>query len=307
MIDLDRMDEQLASALTGGARQAMRSPAPPPAPAAVVVPPRSVAPPRPVPPPPVTAEPRRPVSRPGPSPATPLELLELGMVTEADAAMGTASHPRDALTWATMRALLDGRQDAVRTGVEELRALAQRTDDPEAGYRYWIQRFWAASEWGTDEERLDVLDHCRERAYRFDELDWWGHLILLLAAMGKEDEALRGFDEAAALVGSVANHPGALDPLTNLIEAAAMLGDPGRVSTVARFLKWPEGRLVVVGPGVVCKGSVDRYRALGLAAAGKWKLAEECFRQAEAVHRDLGAGPLLARTLRQAAGAGVAA
>ncbi|MGH9264275.1 MAG: hypothetical protein ACRD1D_06235 [Acidimicrobiales bacterium] len=297
------MDEQLASAVTGGPRQAMRAPAPAPPPAAAAIPPP------PVPAPSVAAEPRRRdrVRRPGPSPATPVELLELGMVAEADAAVGTASHPRDALTWATMRALLDGRQEAVRTGVEELRALAQRTDDPEARYRYRIQRFWAAFEWGTNEERLDVLDHCRERAYRFDELDWWGNLVLLLAAMGKEDEAVRGLDEAAALVGSVANHPAALDPLTNLIEAAAMLGDPARVSTVARFLKWPEGRVVVVGPGVVCKGSVDRYRALGLAAAGKWRQAEECFRQAEAVHRDLGAGPLLARTLRQASGAGVAA
>lgn len=229
------------------------------------------------------------------------------MVTEADAAMGTAAHPRDALTWATMRALLDGRQDAVRTGVEELRALAQRTDDPEAWHRYWVQRFWAVLEWGSAEERLDVLDHCRERAYRFDDLDWWGNLIMLLAAMGKEDEAVRGFDEAAALVATVANDPRALDPLTNLIEAAAVLADPGRVATLARLLKGPEGRLVVVGPGVVCKGSVDRYRALGLAAAGKWKQAEECFRQAEAVHRAIGAGPLLARTLRQASGPLVAA
>lgn len=264
MIDIDRMDEQLAAALTGAG----------PTPSAA----------------------------PAPAPASAPELLELGRLEEADAVMAAVSLPRDALTWATMQALLDGRRDAARTGVEDLRQLAQRTDDPVAWDGYWIQRFWFAFEWGTEEERFDLLDHCRERAYRFDEVPWWGNLTLLLAAMGKADEATRAFDAAVRLPEAQG-----LDPLTNLIEAGVLLGDAGRVTTAFHFFRAPEGRLVVVGPGVVCKGSVDRYRALGLVALGRGDEAGRCFRSAEAAHRSLGARPLLDRTLRQASGLLVAA
>jgi hypothetical protein len=97
------------------------------------------------------------------------------------------------------------------------------------------------------------------------------------------------------------------DLVTNCIEAAALLNDPGRVVAAARSLPGPDGRLVVVGAGVVCKGAVDRYRALGLAAAGRWGEAAERFRSAEATHRALGAEALLARTLQQASGSLVAA
>ena len=312
MIDLDRMEEQLASALTLGARPAPKPathasapvPAPPPAPApaSVALPPRrrqrAVAP-----------EPPRPARPAAGLPASPAELLESGLVEEADAAMARAGHPRDALCWATMRALLEGRQDAARTGIDELRRLADRTDDPHALDRWWLQRFWTAFEWGGDEERLDVLDHCRARAYRFDDLTWWGNLTLLLAAMGKGDEATRAFDDASALVARAGADRQRLDVdvTTNLVEAATILGDPGRADAAARLLHVPDGRLVVVGDGAVCKGSVDRYRALGHVAGGRWAQAGECFRRAESVHRALGAAPLLARTLEQASRASVAA
>ncbi len=282
MINLDEMEAQLAAALSeavGRPHAAVRR--------------------APVPPPPSPAE----VARPSTAP----ELLELGLLEEADATMSAVSHPRDALSWTTMRALLDGRQEAARTGVEELRRLAERTDDPEATDRYWVQRFWVAFEWGTEEERFDVLDHCRTRAYRFDDLAWWGNLALLLATMGKVDEATRAIDEAQPLLTQVPGDNRWLDAMTNLIDAAALLGDAGRVVALSYSVRWPEGRLVVVGPGVVCKGSMDRYRALALAASGRWTEAGECFRRAESVHRALGAGPLLNRTLQQASAALVAA
>lgn len=267
MIDLDRMDEQLALAVTEV-----------PGPAPVV---------------------RAPMSVP--------ELLELGLLEEADARIAAAADRRDGLTWATMRALLGGRQDEARTGMEDLLGLARATDDTEALDRYWAQRFWAAFEWGTDAERHDVLDRCRERAYCFDDLQWWGNLALLLAAMGKQDESTRAFDATQALVAGVARDALWLDVVTNLMEAAALLGDTRRAAAVHRSLHWPDGRLVVTGAGVVCKGSVERYRALGHAALGERAEAAKRFRSAEAAHRALGAGPLLARTLQQASGALVAA
>lgn len=288
MIDLDRMEAQLAAALTDVA-----SPA-----AAHAV--------RPAP-----ARPRR---RPHPEPAAPpapgdggvRELLELGMLDEVAARAAGAAHQRDRLAWTTMRALLDGRSDAAHKGVAELEALG-KAGDPKAASRASVQRFWTAFEWGTDDERIDALDRCRTRAYRYDDLEWWGNLTVLLAAMGKGDEGARAFDAALPLV--VAAPPGAmrLDVVSNLIEAAALLRDPSRVALAGRELRTPTGRLVVVGDALVCKGSVDRYLGLIHAAVGDSAKAGAFFRSAEAAHRAMDAGPLLARTLQQASGLLVAA
>lgn len=304
MIDLDQMDEQLARAVTGTptrpAEPGPRPEAPPPVPA----PARAPAPPR---------RRHRPAGAAvsGPAAAAQVrgvrELLELGLLEEADARIAGATDRRDALTWVTMRALLDGRQDASRAGIGDLRALARSGDDGEAEGRYWLQRFWAAFLWAGDDERYDVLEHCRNRAYRFDDLPWWGNLTLLLATMGKADEAGRAFDATSALLGPVARDGLWLDVVTNLIEGAALMGDADRMAVAHRALTWPEGRMVVVGPAVVCKGSVERYRGLALAVLGRQAEAAGCFRSAASAHRAMGAAPLLARTVEQSRGALVAA
>ena len=249
----------------------------------------------------VTEEVRRP-----PAHASVRDLLELGMLDEAQARMAAATDRVDQTTWAAMRALLDGRRDAVHIGIDALARLAQE-GDREALDRAWTLRFHAAVEWGSADERHDVLDHCRDRAYRFDDLTWWGNLTLLLAVLGKQDEAGRAFDQALPLAAGAPKDGVTLDLVTNLVEAAALLGDAGRAALAGRQLRTPTGRLVVVGDGVVCKGSVDRYVALIHAAVGQWGDAAEYFRSAEATHRAIGAQPLLARTLQQASGVAVAA
>ncbi len=285
MIDIDRIDEQLASAVTGAVAPVRKQPAPVPTPTSAAAPAGAAA---------------KRVHRAAVAMSVP-ELLELGLVDEAESAIAAATDPRDALTWTTMRALLHGDQKTAAAGI------AKQAQDPGTLDRYWAQRFWAAFEWGAEEERYEVLDHCRTRAYRFDDVLWWGSLTLLLAAMGKHDEAFRAFDDALPRLAGVAKDGASLDVLTNLIEAAALLGDPSRVAAAGRTLRCPEDRLVVVGPGAVCKGSVERYRALVHVASGQWEKAAECFRNAEAVHRAIGAGPLLRRTLQQAAGSLAAA
>ena len=293
MIDLDRIEAQLSAAVAEGAGSprvtVRRAPAPAPTPPSAPL---------------SSSRPRR--SRPQPAPAGVRELLELGLVEEADARIAATTDRLDQTTWATMRALLDGRRDAVRIGLDALARLAQE-GDREALDRAWTVRFWAAMEWGTEDERYAVLDHCRDRAYRFDDLAWWGNLTLLLAATGKRDEAVRAFDQALPLAAGAPKDGVGLDVLTNLVEAAALLGDPARAAAAGRELRTPTGRLVVVGAGVVCKGSVDRYLGLIHAAVGQWGDAAEYFRSAEATHRSIGAKPLLARTLQQASGALAAA
>ena len=227
-------------------------------------------------------------------------LLEAGMIDEVEARIASTTDRLDALTWATMRALLLGHREPATAGIEKLGELARTGEAREPWERYWIQRFWAALEWGSHDERLDVLEHCRERAYRFDELHWWANLTLLLAATGTHEEAFTAFDETQRFVGGVPKDRVWLDELTNLIDAAALLGDPDRLAACHRGLRWPDGQVVVVGKGIVCKGSVDRYKALGFAALGKPKLADRYFRSAETLHQEIGAGPLLARTRQQA-------
>ena len=293
MIDLDRIDAQLSAAVTEKVRRpsppVRRAPAPAPTPA-----------PAPIP----SSRPHR--SRPQPAPAGVRELLELGLLEEADARVAAAVDRVDQATWATMRALLDGRRDAMNIGIDALARLAQ-DGNREAHDRAWTLRFYAALEWGTADGRNDVLDHCRDRAYRFDDLQWWGNLTLLLAALGKQDESVRAFDQALRLAAGAPKDAVRLDVVTNLIEAAALLGDAGRVALAGRELRIQTGRLVVVGDGVVCKGSVDRYLGLIHAAVEQWGDAAEYFRRAETTHRSIGAKPLLARTLQQASGVPVAA
>jgi tetratricopeptide (TPR) repeat protein len=237
----------------------------------------------------------------GPSMSLPA-LLEAGMIDDVENRIASTTDRLDALTWTTMRSLLLGHREPAAAGIEKLGGLARASESWEPWERYWIQRFWAAFEWGSPDERFEVLEHCRERAYRFDELHWWANLTLLLAATGKHEEAISAFDETRRFLGAVPKDRVWLDELTNLIEAAALLGDPDRLAACHRALRWPDGRVVVVGNGIVCKGSIDRYKALGYVALGKDKLADRYFANAEALHQEIGAGPLLARTRRQAGG-----
>jgi tetratricopeptide (TPR) repeat protein len=286
VIDLDRMEAQLSAALTEEVGPITVRAAAAPAPA-----------PTPAPATPRVARQRRP--SPAPVAVGVTELMELGLVEEADARIAATTDRLDQTTWATMRALLDGRRDGVKMGVESLSRMGQDGNRVALDLA-WALRFWLAFEWGTQDERLDALDHCRERAYRFDELMWWGNLTLLLAALGKQDEGVRAFDQALPLAATASPERVRLDVVTNLIEAATFLGDAGRVALAGRHLRTETGRLVMVGAGVVCKGSVDRYLGLIHAAVGQGREASDYFRSAEAAHRSISAAPLLARTVQQA-------
>src|SRR5215212_4414496 len=107
----------------------------------------------------------------GPSMSLPA-LLEAGMIDEVEARIASTTDRLDALTWATMRSLLLGHREPAAAGVGKLGELARTSQAREPWERYWIQRFWAAFEWGGPDERFEVLEHCRERSYRFDELHW---------------------------------------------------------------------------------------------------------------------------------------
>jgi hypothetical protein len=57
--------------------------------------------------------------------------------------------------------------------------------------------------------------------------------------------------------------------------------------------------VVLLSRSWVCKGAFARYQGLVAAAMRNWPLADQQLRLAVETHRQLGAGPLLARTLQE--------
>jgi tetratricopeptide (TPR) repeat protein len=240
-----------------------------------------------------TAAPPQPVPR---SQIT--ELVEDGDLIQADRLMAGVASRRETLSWATMRALLDGDAETAREKNRAMYAVAQQNRDREAMDRYWLQRFWLVAGWGTDEERRELAERAQERAYRADDLQWTAALAVLLAQMGKANEAGEAFEDAFTRLGR-AEERIQLDVATNLVEAAALLRDAFLAGRLHYSLVWIPGRLVTVGEGWLCKGAIERFRALGEAAVGMFAEADEDFGRAVDRHRAIGAKPLLARTLHQ--------
>jgi len=283
VIDLDQLDEQLERALSPellAHRHRQTAPAPAPAP-------------------------DRRLDLAGHAERV-VELVRLGQLHEADlhiaahaflAESGPPADRRDAAGWAAMRALLDGRPAEARAGPERVLALGREAGDPRAWSAYLTVRYRLVLEWGTEDEHDELLDQCREQAYWHDDLSWRGALALLLARLGKADEAARELDVTLGR-GRAATPAAAvwLDVTTDLVEAAAVLGDQRRAAA-ARAAPWPAAGLVVAGRALVCKGSVARYRALAAATAGAGAESDRHFVAATEAHRGLDAPLLLARTL----------
>ena len=169
---------------------------------------------------------RRGLPAPAPAPAA-HALLARGAARPVDG--------RDPASQATLRALLDGRETDARAGAEKVLALGREAGDPDAWTRYLGLRFRIVLEWGTEEERDELLDQCRAWAYWFDEIRWRGTLTLLLARLGKIDEATREFDITLDR-GRTAGLPADtwLDVVTDLADAASVLGDDRRASVARR-------------------------------------------------------------------------
>ena len=300
MIDLDRIDSELQPA--SRSRRRLPKPVGPAAPA--IAPALAAASARVLARLRVPAAVPEPVDPPGPlfPPPRPrsriVELVERGELVHADELMADVPSRRERVSWATMRAILDGREDTARAKNVAMHDLASESRDREAMDRYWLQRFWLVATWGTEDERQELAERCRDRAYRADDLEWTAALALLLAQMGKSDEAGEAFEDAFGRLGR-AEERIQLDVATNLVEAAALLRDAFLASRLHYTLAWTSGRLVTVGEGWICKGAIERFRALGEAAAGMFAEADEDFRRAVVRHRAIDAQPLLAQTLYQ--------
>jgi hypothetical protein len=97
-------------------------------------------------------------------------------------------------------------------------------------------------------------------------------------------------------LGELIRDTGRLHPVACLAEVAWRLGDAHRAALVGPLLEPFTDRLVVAGRGRACTGSVARSYGLVEATTHQWEDAGHHLLSAQAVHRSIGALPLLART-----------
>lgn len=167
----------------------------------------------------------------------------------------------------------------------------------DAEEREWIQRYHRVLHRGTDEERLEVLDHCRQRAYRDGDALWRSMLVLLSARMGRTAEATLDLDLAGREADVVGLGPEGLDLVTNLAEAAAVLGDRAWAAAALSSLSGLDGGLVVMMRDGTLKGALARYRALAALTCGRLDRADSDFAVAAEVNRAQNHRVALAHTL----------
>ena len=215
-----------------------------------------------------------------------------------DEEVSGAAHRLDGDASATVRALLEGRVDDARKGMDDELRRRREARDPEAEARHLGQRFRLVLEWGDEDEQYALLDACRSRAYTYGELRWSGALTLLLVQLGRRDEALRELEATVSECQGLTRDACWLDIVTDLAEAAFLLGDVEGARILREWLAEVPDRLVT-GRGDVCKGSLHRFQAHVAAVLGAWAEADRAFRAAADAHRALGAPVLLARTLQQ--------
>ncbi len=236
-----------------------------------------------------------------------VDILEQGHAVDADrdrklhAALakksGDARHKRDAELWAAAWALLEGRSRRAGPHIDKALALGQRVRSADASSYYWLQQFAVLDDWGTLADLDELIDvwHDLIRTHDRGPL-WWSSLALLYLRAGRRDDAAVALDDLL--------HDGCADiPLDRdwlptvaaIVEVAAALQDE-RAPAAGRLLSTYTRRLVVVGPGLACRGSVARVTGMAAAAGGNWPTAERHFQAALAAHERIGAAPLVART-----------
>ncbi|MFN2606756.1 MAG: hypothetical protein ABR511_02485 [Acidimicrobiales bacterium] len=169
-----------------------------------------------------------------------------------------------------MRALAEGRHAAARAGLDAILAVGREAGDPGTDEAWWALRHRVALASGDEDERYEVLDHCRQRAWVHGDLAWRGRLALLLARLGRTDEAGREVEACAAACLAVApagRDRAWLDATTDVAEAAAALGATAPAGRLADALAVvPDGNVVLAGTEAA-KGPLSRYLSL-VAGAG---------------------------------------
>jgi DNA-binding CsgD family transcriptional regulator len=126
---------------------------------------------------------------------------------------------------------------------------------------------------------------------------WMPGLALLYVEIGQLDDARMLFERLAADdFAAVARDGRWYFCMAYLSEVCAALGDAVRASTLYQMLQPYTGRNLILGGGLVCCGSADRYLGLLSATMSRWTEAIRHFESALAMNLKIGAHAPLAHT-----------
>jgi len=229
-------------------------------------------------------------------------LLERGDVRAVDAELASRhrrsstfaelENGRHAAWFRCMRALLDGRiDDAENLSLVALEA-AQREGDPDAlpvhvgqlGIIRWLQGreaevepFYAAA---RAEQPSDAV---------------WSTVLARLWALHDRSDAARGALDALGDLSGVTRDRNWLITMATAAEAAALVGHTAALATLREMLLPYAGRLVPIGLGIACWGTVARPLALVCRALGRSAEAEHFLRSAIRACSSAGAQPWIAQ------------
>jgi len=119
---------------------------------------------------------------------------------------------------------------------------------------------------------------------------WRPGLALIYLELGQRNEARAEFEKLAADDFAGMPRDGRwLYCVVYLSEVCAALNDAARAANLYRLLSPYAGRNIVLGSGIACCGSADRYLGLLCAAMARWPEAQQHFEEALAMNGQIGA------------------
>jgi class 3 adenylate cyclase/ATP/maltotriose-dependent transcriptional regulator MalT len=126
---------------------------------------------------------------------------------------------------------------------------------------------------------------------------WRPGLALIYLELGQRDEARAEYEKLAADDFAAMPRDGRwLFCMVYLSEVCAALGDAARAAVLYRLILPYAGRNIVLGAGIACCGSADRYLGLLCTTMGRCSEAQRHFEQALAMNARIGARVALAHT-----------
>ncbi len=126
---------------------------------------------------------------------------------------------------------------------------------------------------------------------------WLPGLALIYVELGQLDDARAEFERLAADdFAAVARDGRWYYCLVYLSEVCAALSDAARASALYRMLRSCAGRNLILGGGLVCCGSADRYLGLLCTTMTRWTEAQDHFEEALTMNSRIGAHAPLAHT-----------
>jgi DNA-binding NarL/FixJ family response regulator len=126
---------------------------------------------------------------------------------------------------------------------------------------------------------------------------WRPGLALVYLELAQQDEAYAEFEKLAADDFTGMPRDGRwLYCMVYLSEVSAALGDAARAAVLYRLISPYAGRNIVLGAGIACCGSADRYLGLLCTTMSRWPEAQRHFDEALAMNERTGARVALAYT-----------